>query len=289
MKFNKMLRSVVVFICVMAVISINVVNKSFSSNSNFYGYSCAQGAEEYYTKVVPDGYVLGLNQNGRTKAFSFYQGKPISEAENEMKPYESYDCAHFVSSCLFRWGRYFLRNDYRPDVDGFVSASYLYSQLTSNDGNSAYIFVDALKAGYVSLGDPVFFLKNGRITHSTIYVGDETVAYHSNSGKNKYVDVLNNGFSDAWVVHINNNQDDYKDTPDKFYYSMKFTITDKAQGGLRIRENHSTRSRVIGSAFQGNVGTIQSGQPVYEDGRYWWYVSINNVNGWCAGEFIKRY
>jgi len=270
-----------------------ISNVSYSSNSLFYGYSCGENAENYYSKVGLDGYVMGKNMFDVTKAFSFYQGKSMMDAEDEMKnhlpSYESYDCAHFVSGCMFRWGRYYLPNDYNQNVDGFVSASKLYNHLVNVDGNHSYEISDALKAGIVSVGDPVFFYKNDTIGHSAVYIGEENVAYHSSSNINHYSNVLRNGITKARVVHIENNYDDYKDTTDKFYFDMQITVNDKASSGLRIREHHSLNSRIIGSAFPGEKGRILNSNAVFQDEKYWWYVNMNNINGWCAGEYLKRY
>jgi len=288
-----MRRSRIVFFLLVVLLFCHLTpNVTYSSDNHFYGYSCGEKAEEYFAKVGIDGYVMGKSILG-TKAFSFYHGKSMEEAEAEMSnktpSYESYDCAHFVSSCMFRWGRYYLPNDYKSYVDGFVSASKLYNHLIDNDRNHSYEISDALRSGLISIGDPVFFYINESIRHSAIYIGGEKVAYHSNSNINHISSLLNNGFTSARVVHINNNFDDYKDTNDKFYYDMQITVNEKASSGLRIRENHSLSSRIIGSAYPGDVGIIIDSYAVFQDERYWWHVTINNISGWCAGEYLKRY
>ncbi len=200
------------------------------------------------------------------------------------KAYLGYDCANFVSQCLYAggmketnsWRRVTRGQDYKKVTGGttWVSATELYKYLKKQGYSYETVKSDLSN---IHKGDIVFmdFDNNGTADHSTICTGKsgKTPYYcaHSSWRKNYNYSTSQWKGGKAYVIHMSGCKSNSSSSNNNSTVTLK-SYTVKSSSGISIRTG-------AGTSYS-KVGGISKGSKIY-------YTETKKANGYTWAKIVK--
>lgn len=246
-------------------------------------YDVSQAAQYAQTYTNSSGNYSGTYNS----VYNIY--KPINPWQ-----YRGYDCANFVSQCIFRggwvgtsqWAPVYRGQNYKGNkaMTTWVSANDLYSYLSSlgypvqkvNRNLSNIHRGDVVFTGQGSHTTICTGISNGKPYYCAHSVWRKNATYNYNDFKNGYV--IDMSFSTCKIVRVS-----AQPAPNHSTNNSTKTYTICSSSGAKVRASASLSGSWMGGLAQGSVVTYD--QTRNADGYTWYHIVSVNAKGGSWGSY----